>query len=373
VVEPVTPRQNLTLIGCSILTPARTARIKTPMKILTVLLAAILLAGCAGPRPKGSARFDEYDAVKIEQMTGNNVSRRVLQKTIVCLNARRETRPITALTNSIVTTVTNQTVNAVTNITVSTSTNLVYSIMTNLSPALPVAVVTPSGDAATETNAPAAAAPASAALSTNLTISVANNASGTVSPNQRQASSQMVRTLNNQLTSSSNNLSVALMTNMVVTAETNLVVNYATNTSIVSVTNVIVTPTNGVAYDYFLFTEMMAPPDFTPVQQGETLVLLIDGVRHAFANAQSSAAVVSRKGFATALYRVTPETLVALANAKEVRLRVRGATSVIERGMNDSSRKNFRDFVLKFFTTPEESGIPKQVSVPQDSQSVASR
>ncbi len=325
------------------------------MKNLPLILLAAALAGCTGPSPKGSARFDEYDAVKIEQMVGNNVSRRAFQKTIICLNARREARTFTAVTNSLVTTVTNQTVNAVTNLTVSISTNVVYSTMTNLSPALPVAIVQSAADSAVETNAPSVAATPVAALSTNVTVSVAANFSGSSAPNQRQSNNQFVRTFNNQLTSSSNNLSIALMTNMVVTAETNIVINYATNTSIASVTNAIITPTNGVAYDYFLFTEMMTPPDFTPVQQGETLVLLVDGVRHPFTPAQSSAAFVPRKGFTTALYRVTPEALVALANAREIRLRVKGANSVIEREMNNSSRQNFRAFVVKFFTPPADA------------------
>ena len=48
------------------------------MKNLILILLAVALAGCTGPSPKGSARFDEYDAVKIDQMVGNNVSRRVL-------------------------------------------------------------------------------------------------------------------------------------------------------------------------------------------------------------------------------------------------------------------------------------------------------
>ncbi len=285
-------------------------------------------------------------------MVGNNVSRRPLQKTIVCLNARREARALTAFTNSIVTSVTNQIVNAVTNLTVTVSTNVVYSSMTNLAPVIPVAVVQASGDAAAETNAPALVI-SPAALSTNVTVSVAANSSGSSAPNQRQSNNQLIRTFNNQLTSSSHNLSIALMTNMVVTAETNMVINYATNTSIVSVTNTIITPTNGIACDYFLFTEMMTPPDFTPVPQGETLVLLVDGVRHPFTVAQTSAAFVPRKGFASALYRTTPETLVALANAKEIRLRVKGANSVIEREMNDSSRENFRKFVVKFFASSE--------------------
>lgn len=340
------------------------------MKNLILILLAVAFAGCSGPSPKGSARFDQYDAVKIEQMTGNTISRRPLQKTIVCLNARRESRAITAVTNNIITAVTNQAVNAITNLTISISTNVVYSTMTNLSPAQPVAAIQPAGDTTAETNTPATATP-SVALSTNVTVSIAANSSGSSAPNQKQSNNQLVRTFNNQLTSSSNNLSVALMTNMVVTAETNMVINYTTNTSIVSVTNTIITPTNGIAYDYFLFTEMMTPPDFTPVQQGETLVLLVDGVRHAFSVAQSTAAFVPRRGFASTLYRVTPEVLVALANAKEIQLRVKGANSVIEREMNNSSRENFRKFVVKFFTSPDATD-EKSAATSADAQ-VATR
>lgn len=328
------------------------------MKNLILLLLAIALAGCTGTSPKGTARFDEYDAVKIEQMVGNNVSRRVFQKTIICLNARREAREITALTNSLVTSVTNQAVNAVTNLTISISTNLLYTSMTSLASA--PSTTPAAGETAADTNAAVVVVPPGASLSTNVTVSVASNSSGSVAPNQRQANNQVVRTFNNQLTTTSNNVSVALMTNIVVTAETNAVITYTTNTSIVSVTNVIITPTNGLAYDYFLYSEMMAPPDFTPAQQGETLVLLVDGARHAFTTAQSGAAFVARKGFTSALYRVTPETLVAMANAKEVRLRLKGVSSVIEREMNDSSRQNFRAFVVKFFTPPPDAPAAKQ-------------
>lgn len=336
------------------MTPAEDARIKRSMKNLFLLLPAIFLAGCAGPSPKGSARFDAYDAVRIEQMTGNSVSRAPFQKTVVCLNARREARSFTEITNVLVTSVTNQVVLAVTNVTVSVSTNFVFTTMTNLAPAQASPVIQVSGDAAAASETNAVPAPV-VALSTNLTVSEARNNSGTSAPNQRQSNNQVVRTLNNQFTTTSNNLSIAAMTNLVVTAETNVVVVYSTNSTVTAATNLVVAPTNGMAYDYFLFTEILAPADFTPLQQGETLVLLVDGARYAFTNAQSSAAFLPRRGFSSALYRTPPETLVALANAKEIRLRVKGANSVIEREMSASSRENFRRFVVKFFSPAPES------------------
>jgi hypothetical protein len=323
------------------------------MKILAVILCAVLLAGCAGRHPKGTARYDDYDAVKVEQMVGNNVSGRVFERTIVCLNARREIRRVTALTNTLVTAVTNQTIVGVTNHTVSIATNFLFTSMTNLAAAIPLTPIQPVGDAPADTNT--AASVGNAALSTNLTVSVANNNSGTVSPSQRASNHQQVRTYNNQLTTTTNNLSVSLVTNIVVTAETNQTVSYVTNTSVVSATNAIITPTNGLAFDYFLYTEMIPPPDFA-LAQGESLILLVDGVRHGFTQGQSGTAFVARRGYTSGLYRVPPEVLVAIANAKEVKLRFKGVNNVVERNMSNGSRQRFREFVAKYFApsaTPE--------------------
>lgn len=344
------------------------------MKILTVILCAALLAGCSGTHPKGSARFDDYDSLKVEQMTGNNVSGAVFAKTIVCLNARRETRRVTAFTNSLVTAVTNHLVLAVTNQTVSIATNLMFTGMTNLSPALP-APAPPAGEGVAgtgvgaETNVLAVIANPGPALSTNVTISVAHNASGSIAPTQRTANQQQIRTFNNQLTTTSNNLSITLMTNLVITAETNLIMSYATNLSVVSVTNVLITPTNGVAFDYFLYTELIPPPDFT-LAQGESLILLVDGVRHGFSQGQSGTAFVGRKGYTSGLYRVTPELLVAIANAKEVRLRFKGVNNVVERTMNQASRQNFRAFVANYFAP---SGVPAKVAGVENPTRIAHR
>ena len=345
------------------------------MKIFTVILCAALLAGCKGTHPKGTARFDDYDSLKIEQMTGNNVSGAVFAKTIVCLNARRETRSLVAVTNSTVVVFTNQVINAITNQTVSIATNLMVTSMTNLSPALPPPpAAAPAGEAAggvaAETNVVAAVTNQGPALSTNATISIANNASGSISPNQRTANQQQIRTINNQFTTTSNNISIVWMTNLVITAETNLIVNYVTNTGVVSVTNIIVTPTNGVAFEYFLYTELIPPPDFT-LASGESLILLVDGVRFGFSQGQSGTAFVARKGYTSNLYRVPPEVLVAIANAKEVRVRFRGVNSVVERTMNKGSRQNFREFVAKYFAAP--AAAPDKTASAEDPARVASR
>jgi len=336
------------------------------MKNLCLLLSLILLAGCAGTARKGVSRYDEFDAVKVDQMVGNSISKAVFEKTIICLNARRETRQVTAITNVTVSPVTNQIVNTVTNQTISISTNYLVTSMTNLvppnlagPPASATATTPTPGDAGADpvltdaatlpplTNAPAA-------ISTNLTVSLANNKSASTAPNQSTANNQLVRTFNNQITTMSNNLTVALMTNLVVTAETNEVVNYVTNSLVSSVTNVTTIATNYLVAEYFLYTEMTPPSDFT-LQSGESLVLLVDGERYGFSQTQPASAFVGRKGFVTGMYRVPPQVLVAIANAQEVRLRFKGVNSAIEREMNQSSRANFKKFLLRYFTNPPET------------------
>lgn len=346
------------------------------MKICIPILCAVLLAGCAGRQSRGTARYDKFDAVKVEQMVGNKVNFAILEKTIVCLNARRETRTITAVTNTIVTAVTNQSVTAVTNQTISIATNLLYTSMTNLSPAAPITPIVPAGDAPPDTNAVAIAAAGAAALAnaapalgTNVTVSIANNSSGTISPSQRALNLQQVRSYNNQLTTTSNNLSIALMTNLIVTAETNQTITFVTNTSIVSATNLLVAPTNGLAFDYFLYSELVPPADFS-LAQGESLILLVDGVRHGFTQGQSGTAFIARRGYTSGLYRVPPEVLVAIANAREVKIRFKGVNNVLERTMSAGSRQNFREFVTKYFTPPAAS-TPKKMAAVQETAPIA--
>ena len=338
------------------------------MKIWIPLFLVALLVGCAGRHPKGTARYDKFDGVKVEQMVGNNVSGSVFSKTIVCLNARRETRLVTELTNTVVTTVTNPPViTPVTNLTISLATNFQWTVMTNLEPALAAPPVPVAGEAAAgtlgETNVTAAVAPTNTgpALGTNLTISVANNSSGAIAPNQRVANNQFMRTFNNQLSSRSNNLYYALTTNLVVTAETNQTVSFLTNITVVSVTNYIRTPTNGLDHDYFLYTEMIPPADFA-LAGGESLILLVDGVRYGFTVAPSGTAFVARRGYTSNLYRASPEALIAIANASEVKIRFKGVNNVVERTMNSSSRLNFRKFITRYFAPPPPAETSRTVA-----------
>ena len=353
----------------SILTPAAPERIRELMKIWIPLFVVALLVGCAGGHPKGTARYDTFDSVKVEQMVGNNVSGSVFSKTIVCLNARREARLITDMTNTVVTTVTNPPVIIpVTNVVVSLATNFQWTAMTNLEPALAGPPVPVAGElavgAVVETNVTATVTPTNTppALGTNVTISVANNSSGAIAPNQRVANTQQMRTFNNLLSTRSNNLYFTMMTNLVVTAETNQTVSFLTNITVVSVTNHIVTPTNGLDFDYFLYTELIPPPDFT-LATGESLILLVDGVRFGFTNAPSGTAFVARRGYTSNLYRATPEALIAIANAREVKIRFKGVNNVVERTMSPTSRMNFRKFVTKYFAPPPPPAeTPKSVA-----------
>jgi hypothetical protein len=321
------------------------------MKNFCVALSLCLLVACGGVSKKGASLYDEYDAVRVDQMVGNNVTGTVFEKVILCLNARRETRTINGITNVSVQPITNLTVLALTNQTISVATNYQISTMTNLVPPLVGGGAASGTDAeavTVETNLLASVTNAGPSLSTNVTFSLSRNQSATASPSQSAANNQFVRTYNNQLTTTSNNLTIALMTNIVVTAETNQVVTYATNIVVANVTNVTIVPTNVLARDYYLFAEYTPPPDFT-LQSGESLVLLIDGVRYGFTQTPLTASYVGRKGYVSVFYRVPPDVLVALANAKEVRVRLKGSNATVERAMTTSSRQNFRTFLLKYF------------------------
>jgi hypothetical protein len=329
---------------------------------------ALTLAGCSTNRRQGVSHLDPFDAVQVDQMLANSISGRVLQKSVLCLNARRETLAGPALTNTSVITFTNITVTPVTNVTVSMATNFLASVMTNLAP--PILLAPPpetTSAAATEPGTPAtpdttAAATATASppqtqplpltnappsVSSNISLSFAANVSAISGPNFAGSNHQLVHTSNHQLTTVSNNLSITLATNVIVTVETNLVVNWITNVSVSTLTNISVTPEQPRVSDYFLVAELIAPPDFT-LASGESLVLLVDGVRHSFPQSQSNTAFVGRRGYATTLYRVRPELLTAMADADSVLVRLKGVNSVIERTMNASSRENLRAFVQKF-------------------------
>ena len=99
--------------------------------------------------------------------------------------------------------------------------------------------------------------------------------------------------------------------------------------------------------DYYLYTEI-APADFS-LATGESLIVLADGVRYAACPPATIRVAETRRGFLTTYYKVAPDVIVAIANSKEVKLRIKGTAGTLERTMNSSSRGNFREFLLKNF------------------------
>ena len=104
----------------------------SPMRTIALLLLCSLAAGCMMNKKTGMAYNDPYDAIKVEQTMGNSVSAMPLQKTIVCLNPRRETRRANSFTNPVVSSITNISIVYVTNLTVTATTNMSLTLSTNL-------------------------------------------------------------------------------------------------------------------------------------------------------------------------------------------------------------------------------------------------
>jgi hypothetical protein len=322
------------------------------MRIFPVILIAALAGGCAGGKKWGVRVKDPYDGVRIDQMVGNNVSGQLLARTVVCLNARRETRTLTVLTNQTVVLLTNVSLSYLTNLTFTVSTNRQLALATNevaATPPAPAADTNSTGETTTQAATPTPPAATNVMLTTasNVSASKAGNATVLITSAQRQRS--------RQVTTTRNNLAVTIADNENASAETNLVVTVVTNVTVTCVTNLTVTLTNQPVHEYFLTAEYTPPPDFT-LQSGESLVLLVDGVRRPLPQATSPSVLVPRRGFAAALYHATPQLLVDIANAKQVKLRLKGVNAVIEKNMSASSRANFRQFLLKYFTPDDSCG-----------------
>lgn len=327
--------------------------------VFCALGLAILGCGCAGTKQQGFAVCDPLEAVKIEQMTGNHVSGAVFDRTIVCLNARRETRWVTAVTNQTIAVLTNIALNYLTNQTVSLTTNQQQTLATNLVAAPPRVA---------DTNAPETIiAPAS----TNLSVTTASNVSATRAGNGTTTSANFQTQRSRQVTTTDNNVSITTADNQLVTAETNLVVTVLTNMTLTSVTNLAVILTNLPVQDHFLVLEYTPPTDFT-LAPGESLVLLVDGARYQLAPGTTQCVLVPRKGFSVVAYKATPQLFVDLANAKQVKLRVKGTSQIIERAMSQASRTNLKKFLVKFFApdgarAESEEARPVRAHSPKDS------
>ncbi len=335
---------------------------------LVSVLAALIFCGHSLTAASRTSTQDQYDAIAVDELRGNHVAGRVFARTILCLNARVETRAGQPTTNQTVTFVTNYSRVFFTNLVITVSTNFSLTTSTNAVAFPPIPVTPAVTDAgATSTNAPSTNAVANVETnvvvlpqlppnSTNVTITTASNASQTRGANQVATilSSQTVSS--RQVSLTTNNISLTIADNLAVLVETNLTVNIVTNVSVVSVTNTVVTPAAAPQKDYYLCVEYTPPPDFT-AQQGESLVLLVDGVRHGFASTNLQSAFVARRGFQPLVYKTTEEVFDRLASAGEVRLRLKGVNNVVDRTLSRSSRKRFTKFV-EHLRAKENAGLP---------------
>lgn len=333
-------------------------------KVFIFSAAAALLTGCAVFEKKSSAWNDPFEQVKVAQTVGNQVSRAPLQRTILCLNARRETRVVTGETNVVITYLTNQVVTYLTNYSLNSVTNLQANLSTNqlapVAPPLPV-----------DTNDPAAlvvqALPPQG-LSTNTSLTRTADQYLTVNTGRDQSvttlNTQSSVTLNHQLTATFGNQAVTLATNQTIRTETTLTITAVTNYAVTARTNVLVTPVTRVLHDHYLYTELTPPPDFTPAP-GENLILLLDGQRYGL-TPTNSPAFQGRREFVSTLYRVTPEILVQLANAREARLRLRGTTYALERDISKACQQKLREFLVRYY--PSSATLEDLKSLARDSR-----
>lgn len=330
------------------------------IRLCFALAAAALLGGCTSPRV---SRYDEYEKVKVDKMVGNDVRFHFLSKTVICLNGMRETRWPRPVTNVVVTLQTNLNVTSVTNVTITTSANQQLAGNTNLT-----VVPAPPGESAADsildatTNSTVFVVGNTPADSTGggLSVSTTRNESIVNSPNQNVVSRtfQKVTMVNLQATVNSTNQSVTGGTNLLTTVETNYLITTLTNQMVAPITNVTVISLDRPLYDYYLYTEI-APADFS-LLSGESLVVLIDGERHSFAPTQPVSSQDSRRGFLTTFYRVSPEVLADLANAREVKMRLKSATGGLERTLSSSCRQQFRTFLKDHFDQQKQTADTDQ-------------
>jgi hypothetical protein len=112
---------------------------------------------------------------------------------------------------------------------------------------------------------------------------------------------------------------------------------------------------------HFLYTETTPTPDFA-LATGESLVLLVDGVRYGMTATNSQTLFVTRPGFTGTLYPASAQLFVDLANAREVELRIKGATGAIEKKVSRAALRRFRDYLLQYYAQPP---VPPAAPVPQ--------
>lgn len=327
-------------------------------QVLTAIALIIVATGCSATR---ISNYDEFEKVKVERLRGNGAGNPMLAKTVVCLNVLRETRWPAPTTNVSVTLVTNLSVTSITNQTVTSSISVQEAGNTN-------SIATPVSLSGAAEHDDSGQAPVASAISASIpdsstagtTISRTQNESLAAAPNQSTSSRsvQTVTLLNQQSTSNTNGLAITSGANRTQIVETNWVVTTLTNQVVTPVTNISVLRVSRPAHDYYLWTEV-APADFS-LAPGENLVLLVDGQRHAFTPTQPVSSSVPRRGYLTTYYKVPAEVMAGIANAQEVRVRIKGTTSVVERNLGPRSLGNIREFAFRHLTSAKQAATKTQ-------------
>ncbi len=101
---------------------------------------------------------------------------------------------------------------------------------------------------------------------------------------------------------------------------------------------------------FYLFTEVIAPADFT-LQPGESLVLNLDDEVLTFSSTNSPS-FNGRKRFVTTFYPVQPDVLIKLAKTMEGRVRIKGANAIIDKKLSLRNIMHFWDFAEKCSLIP---------------------
>ncbi len=301
------------------------------------VLAAIV-AGCSTMR---TSKVDEFEEVRIDELHNNEVSTGILNRTLVCFNVRREVQKITVWTNHSVVLITNKVLHYVTNLVVTSGTNYQTALTTNVVQHVP----------GVETNELSEAIEDRSRQTPSTNVSIVLSRGTTFSRGSGQTTLAMLtlRQRSQQTTLPGNGFEVLSLENETLSFETNMVITVHTNFTITAVTNLSILPTNLLVERFYVILEY-SPPDL-PIQAGEPLLLRVDGIRYMLEPASPRSPVIPRRGFALTSYHIDPQLLLSIANAKQVKLRIKGINCVIEKDMSFASRARLRGFISSLYRT----------------------
>ncbi|MBL9168612.1 MAG: hypothetical protein JNN07_12785 [Verrucomicrobiales bacterium] len=127
--------------------------------------------------------------------------------------------------------------------------------------------------------------------------------------------------------------------------------------------------------DYYLITELTPSPDFTLQSTGESLVLLVDGMRYGFTATNTVAPLIARPGIQTTVYRIPGDVLVKIANAEELRIRMKGTSMVLDETAPPTVSHNIKRWMLDRFSPESNSTNAPQATTqaPQPATQSASK